>query len=189
MPAKNRLRVTPSSGNVFRDLGFSTQEAAHLVIRGSPHPIQKIATARGVAGAAREASAGQPARISDLARAPASLQHRDADRHAGPSGSAGAPRGQTDSAATSRLADLGLSQTHGTGRHSEPDGACYIRPASVGERPHLGPIARDTAARSGNRATNGGTTSRWRSRCRAGGRPARRLRRSRRAEAAPRSDG
>ena len=30
MPAKRELRVTPSSGNVFRDLGFSAHEAEHL---------------------------------------------------------------------------------------------------------------------------------------------------------------
>ena len=33
MPAKSKLKVTPSSGNVFRDLGFSKEEAEHLVIR------------------------------------------------------------------------------------------------------------------------------------------------------------
>ena len=33
MRKANRLRVTPSSGNVFRDLGFSTEEAAHLLER------------------------------------------------------------------------------------------------------------------------------------------------------------
>src|SRR6187399_2772957 len=123
MAAKNRLRVTPSSGNVFRDLGFSTQEAAHLMIRADLLiQIQKIATARGVKQAqlAKLLQVSQP-RISDLLRG----------------------------------------------------------------RLHLFNIE----ALSGNRATNGGATSRWRSRCRAGGRPARRLRRSRRAEAAPRSDG
>lgn len=40
-------RLTASSGNVFRDLGFSTKEAAHLLIRADllfsfrkrlPHP-------------------------------------------------------------------------------------------------------------------------------------------------------
>ncbi len=33
MAAKNRLKVTPSSGNVFRDLGFPTEEAEHLLAR------------------------------------------------------------------------------------------------------------------------------------------------------------
>jgi hypothetical protein len=31
--SRKKLKVTPSSGNVFRDLGFSEQEAEHLVIR------------------------------------------------------------------------------------------------------------------------------------------------------------
>ena len=35
MPAKSKLKVTPSSGNVFRDLGFSEEEAEHLVIRAA----------------------------------------------------------------------------------------------------------------------------------------------------------
>jgi hypothetical protein len=47
MPAKNSLKVTPSSGNVFRDLGFSEQAAEHLVIRADLLiQIQKVATAR-----------------------------------------------------------------------------------------------------------------------------------------------
>jgi hypothetical protein len=33
MPRRNRLKVTPSTGNVFRDLGFSADEAEHLLIR------------------------------------------------------------------------------------------------------------------------------------------------------------
>ena len=33
MRKANRLKITPSSGNVFRDLGFSTEESAHLLIR------------------------------------------------------------------------------------------------------------------------------------------------------------
>ena len=35
MRKAHRLKVTPSSGNVFRDLGFSTEEAAHLLIRAN----------------------------------------------------------------------------------------------------------------------------------------------------------
>jgi len=30
MPRRTRVKITPSSGNVFRDLGFSREEAEHL---------------------------------------------------------------------------------------------------------------------------------------------------------------
>ena len=33
MAKKNAVKVTPSTGNVFRDLGFSTAEAEHLLVR------------------------------------------------------------------------------------------------------------------------------------------------------------
>ena len=33
MAKKNAVRVTPSSGNVFRDLGFSKEESEHLLVR------------------------------------------------------------------------------------------------------------------------------------------------------------
>jgi hypothetical protein len=33
MRSKNRITVTPSSDNVFRDLGFAAEEAEHLLIR------------------------------------------------------------------------------------------------------------------------------------------------------------
>ena len=33
MRKANRLKITASSGNVFRDLGFSTEEAEHVLIR------------------------------------------------------------------------------------------------------------------------------------------------------------
>ena len=47
MAAKNKLKVTLSSGNVFKDLGFSAQEAEHLVIRADLLiQIQKVVTAR-----------------------------------------------------------------------------------------------------------------------------------------------
>ena len=32
MPRKSSLKVTPSTGNVFRDLGFSADEAEHLLV-------------------------------------------------------------------------------------------------------------------------------------------------------------
>ena len=70
MPAKDRLRVTPSSGNVFRDLGFSAQEAEHLVIRADLLiQIQKVVTARRLkqAALAKLLQVSQP-RVSDLLR-------------------------------------------------------------------------------------------------------------------------
>jgi predicted XRE-type DNA-binding protein len=33
MPSRNRIKVTPSTGNVFRDLGFPAEEAEHLLIQ------------------------------------------------------------------------------------------------------------------------------------------------------------
>jgi predicted XRE-type DNA-binding protein len=70
MPAKSKLNVTPSSGNVFRDLGFSAQEAEHLVIRADLLiQIQKIATARRLKQTqlAKLLQVSQP-RVSDLLR-------------------------------------------------------------------------------------------------------------------------
>ncbi len=70
MPAKNKLKVTPSSGNVFRDLGFSAQEAEHLVIRADLLiQIQKVARARGLKQTqlAKLLQVTQP-RVSDLLR-------------------------------------------------------------------------------------------------------------------------
>jgi len=70
MPAKRRLKVTPSSGNVFRDLGFSEQEADRLVIRADLLiQIQKVVTARRLKQAqlAKLLQVSQP-RVSDLLR-------------------------------------------------------------------------------------------------------------------------
>ena len=70
MPAKRKLKVTPSSGNVFRDLGFSAQEAEHLAIRADLLiQIQKVATARRLKQAqlAKLLQVSQP-RVSDLLR-------------------------------------------------------------------------------------------------------------------------
>ena len=33
MAKRNAVRVTPSTGNVFRDLGFSNEESEHLLVR------------------------------------------------------------------------------------------------------------------------------------------------------------
>ena len=70
MPAKRKLKVTPSSGNVFRDLGFSEGEAEHLVIRADLLiQIQKVATGRRLKQAqlAKLLQVSQP-RVSDLLR-------------------------------------------------------------------------------------------------------------------------
>ena len=70
MRPKSKLKLTPSSGNVFRDLGFSEEEAEHLVIRADLLiQIQKVVTARRLKQAqlAKLLQVSQP-RISDLLR-------------------------------------------------------------------------------------------------------------------------
>jgi predicted XRE-type DNA-binding protein len=70
MPARSKLKVAPSSGNVFRDLGFSAQEAEHLVIRADLLiQIQEVATARRLKQAqlAKLLQVTQPL-VSDLLR-------------------------------------------------------------------------------------------------------------------------
>ena len=70
MRRKNSLKVTPSSGNVFRDLGFSAEESAHLLVRADLLlQLQKTLTARQLTQvqAARLLHVTQP-RISDLLR-------------------------------------------------------------------------------------------------------------------------
>ena len=49
MRRKRKLKVTPSGGNVFRDLGFSTEEAEHLLIRADLLiQLHKAIAARGM---------------------------------------------------------------------------------------------------------------------------------------------
>lgn len=70
MRRENRLKVTPSSGNVFRDLGFSTEEAEHLLIRADLLiALQKAIARRRLtqAKAAKILRVTQP-RVSDLLR-------------------------------------------------------------------------------------------------------------------------
>src|SRR5437667_12186691 len=70
MRAKSKLKVTPSSGNAFRNLGFSKEEAEHLVIRADLLiQIQKVVTARRLKQAqlAKLLQVSQP-RVSDLLR-------------------------------------------------------------------------------------------------------------------------
>jgi predicted XRE-type DNA-binding protein len=70
MPAKGKVKVTPSSGNVFRDLGFSEQESEHLILRADLLiQIQKVVTGRHLTQAqlAKQLHVSQP-RVSDLLR-------------------------------------------------------------------------------------------------------------------------
>jgi predicted XRE-type DNA-binding protein len=70
MAKKSAVRVTPSTGNVFRDLGFSTVEAAHLLVRADLLiQVQKAIAAKGLkqAEAAKTLRVTQP-RVSDLLR-------------------------------------------------------------------------------------------------------------------------
>jgi predicted XRE-type DNA-binding protein len=63
-----KLKVTRSTGNVFRDIGFSADEAEHLKVRSDLliH-LQKVISARGLkqAQAAKLLGVSQP-RVSDL---------------------------------------------------------------------------------------------------------------------------
>lgn len=65
-----RTKVTPSTGNVFRDIGFSNQQAEHLLIRADLMiHVQKSIEARGLKqiDAARLLRVSQP-RVSDVLR-------------------------------------------------------------------------------------------------------------------------
>jgi len=70
MRRKSKLRVTPSTGNVFRDLGFSAEESAHLLVRADLLlQLQKRLAAQELTQvqAARLLHVSQP-RVSDLLR-------------------------------------------------------------------------------------------------------------------------
>jgi len=70
MAKKNAVRVTPSTGNVFRDLGFSKERSEHLLVRADLLiQVQKTITSRGLtqAEAAKVLRVTQP-RINDLLR-------------------------------------------------------------------------------------------------------------------------
>jgi predicted XRE-type DNA-binding protein len=63
-------QITPSSGNVFLDLGFNAEQAAHIKVRSSlMFTIRKLIQDQGLtqARAARLLRVTQP-RISDLVR-------------------------------------------------------------------------------------------------------------------------
>ncbi|MEO7789580.1 MAG: helix-turn-helix transcriptional regulator [Vicinamibacterales bacterium] len=68
--APRSTKLTPSTGNVFRDLGFPDQEAKHLVIRADLMiQVQKAVETKGLkqADAAKLLRVSQP-RVSDLLR-------------------------------------------------------------------------------------------------------------------------
>src|SRR6266540_1231155 len=70
MAKKNVVRVTPSTGNVFRDLGFSKEESEHLLVRADLLiQVQKAITSRRLkqTEAAKVLRVTQP-RVSDLLR-------------------------------------------------------------------------------------------------------------------------
>jgi predicted XRE-type DNA-binding protein len=70
MVKKSAVRVTPSTGNVFRDLGFSKEESEHLLVRADLLiQVQKAIGARRLTQAetARMLRVTQP-RVSDLLR-------------------------------------------------------------------------------------------------------------------------
>jgi len=75
-----KLKVTRSSGNVFRDLGFPPKEAAHLKVRSALMiQLQRLITSRGLkqADAAKILRVTQP-RVSDLLRGRIDLFSTDA---------------------------------------------------------------------------------------------------------------
>jgi predicted XRE-type DNA-binding protein len=64
------VRVTPSTGNVFRDLGFSAEESAHLLVRSDLMiEVQKFIASRRLTQVqvAKILQVTQP-RVSDLLR-------------------------------------------------------------------------------------------------------------------------
>ena len=80
MAKRNTVRVTPSTGNVFRDLGFSKEEAEHLLVRADLLiQVQKAIASRGLkqADVAKTLRVTQP-RVSDLLRGRIDLFSTDA---------------------------------------------------------------------------------------------------------------
>jgi predicted XRE-type DNA-binding protein len=75
-----KLKVTRSSGNIFRDLGFPPDEAEHLVVRSDLMiTLQKLIASRGLkqAEVAKILRVTQP-RVSDLLRGRIDLFSTDA---------------------------------------------------------------------------------------------------------------
>ncbi len=75
-----KLKMTKSSGNVFRDLGFPHEEAEHLLVRADLMiQVQKLITSRQLKqkAAAKILGVTQP-RVSDLLRGRIDLFSTDA---------------------------------------------------------------------------------------------------------------
>ena len=75
-----KLKITPSSGNVFRDLGFRHDEAEHLLVRADLMiQVQKLIASRRLKqrAAAKILGVTQP-RVSDLLRGRIDLFSTDA---------------------------------------------------------------------------------------------------------------
>jgi predicted XRE-type DNA-binding protein len=80
MAKKRAVRVTPSTGNVFRDVGFSKEESEHLLVRADLLiQVQKTVTSTRLtqAEAAKVLRVTQP-RVSDLLRGRIDLFSTDA---------------------------------------------------------------------------------------------------------------
>jgi predicted XRE-type DNA-binding protein len=80
MAKKDAVRVTPSTGNVFRDLGFSKEESEHLLVRADLLiQVQKTVASRRLTQAetAKLLRVTQP-RVSDLLRGRIDLFSTDA---------------------------------------------------------------------------------------------------------------
>jgi len=75
-----KLKVTPSTGNVFRDLGFRREEAEHLLVRAELMiKVQKLIASRRLKqkDAGKLLRVSQP-RVSDLLRGRIDLFSTDA---------------------------------------------------------------------------------------------------------------
>ena len=75
-----KIKVTPSTGNVFRDLGFRREEAEHLLVRADLMIyVQKLIASRRLRQreAAKVLGVSQP-RVSDLLRGRIGLFSTDA---------------------------------------------------------------------------------------------------------------
>jgi len=80
MARKSAVRVTPSTRNVFRDVGFSKEESEHLLVRADLlTQVQKTVTSRRLtqSEAAKLLRVTQP-RVSDLLRGRIDLFSTDA---------------------------------------------------------------------------------------------------------------
>lgn len=75
-----KLKITPSTGNVFRDLGFRREESEHLLVRADLMiQVQKLIASRRIKqrAAAKLLGVTQP-RVSDLLRGRIDLFSTDA---------------------------------------------------------------------------------------------------------------